>query len=65
MESNIYNSVQPIKAPKEQNNARLCDRYYDGSKFMIAIKSSGKTRIISLRYFIRELTKDVPPEYYN
>lgn len=65
MKSDIYHSVQEIRAPKDQDNARLCDRYYDGSKFMVTIKSSGKTRLVSLRYFIRELTKGIPPKYYN
>lgn len=57
--------IKQIRAPKDQNNARICDRYFDGSNFMIMFRSNGKSRVISLRYFIKELIKDVPPEYYK
>lgn len=65
MNPKLHPTLHKVKAPKDQDNARLCDRYYDGSKYMVAIKSSGKMRIVSLRYFIKELTKDVPPEEYR
>ncbi len=65
MKTNPSPNLHKVKAPKNQGNARLCDRYYDGSKYMVAIKSGGKMRIVSLRYFVNELIKDVPPEAYQ
>lgn len=64
MKSNTEHVMEEIQAPPDQKNARLCDRFYDGSKYMIAIKSGRTVRIISLRYFIKELTKGLPPEEY-
>ena len=65
MKTNPSPNLHKVKAPKSQGNARLCDRYYDGSKYMVAIKSGKTVRIVSLRYFIKALTKDVPPEAYQ
>ena len=65
MKPNTYHTMEEIQAPPDQKNARLCDRFYDGSKYMIAIKSGGKIRIVSLRYFIKELTTGIPPEEYR
>ena len=54
----IQHPVREIRTPKE--HAKICEIYHNGSESVVLIKIRRKTYTFPLRYFITELSRDLP-----